>query len=178
MGHTKNLTGCTKMRGMKGHKGKGGEKKSLIERGKKGDMRRNLAKTREEKGTMRRHVETEEMRRISGELLWMLSSVEFLHFQKMVIYALVWWNQFYREIREGRRRHADTWPNLKREMRLRFLLASYVRDLYKRLQRVYQGSKSVEEYYKDMEVTLMRANIVESNEATMAYFRHILNREI
>ncbi|RDX90358.1 hypothetical protein CR513_27784, partial [Mucuna pruriens] len=43
------------------------------------------------------------------ELQWTLSNEEF----KMVIYeftwyALVWWNQFCREIREERRRHADT----------------------------------------------------------------------
>ncbi|RDX77318.1 hypothetical protein CR513_42581, partial [Mucuna pruriens] len=54
-------------------------------------------------------------------------------------YALVWWNQFYREIREGRRRHVDTWANLKREMWTWFILVSYTRDLYNKLQWMYQG---------------------------------------
>ncbi|RDY09836.1 hypothetical protein CR513_05739, partial [Mucuna pruriens] len=41
-----------------------------------------------------------------------------------------------------------------------------------------KGSKSIEEYYKDMEVALMRDNMLESNEATMTRFLHGLNREI
>ncbi|RDX86143.1 hypothetical protein CR513_32564, partial [Mucuna pruriens] len=32
--------------------------------------------------------------------------------------------------------------------------------------RMYQGLKSVEEYYKNMNVSLMRVNVLESNEAT------------
>ncbi|RDX60677.1 hypothetical protein CR513_61159, partial [Mucuna pruriens] len=39
--------------------------------------------------------------------------------------------------------------------------------------RMYQGSKNVEEYYRDMEVALMRANVLEFNEATMARFLHV-----
>ncbi|RDX96089.1 hypothetical protein CR513_21293, partial [Mucuna pruriens] len=40
-------------------------------------------------------------------------------------YALVWWNQYAREVRKGRRRHIDTWLDLRKEMRTRFMLASY-----------------------------------------------------
>ncbi|RDX82522.1 hypothetical protein CR513_36671, partial [Mucuna pruriens] len=43
---------------------------------------------------------------------------------------------------------------------------------------MYQGSKSIEEYYEDKEVTLMRANVLKSNEATMTQFLHGLNKEI
>ncbi|RDX81920.1 hypothetical protein CR513_37356, partial [Mucuna pruriens] len=83
-------------------------------------------------------------------------------------YGLVWWNQYIREIRDGRRRHIDTWLDLKREMRTRSMPTSYARDLYNKLYRMYQGSKNVEEYFKEMEVSFMRANMLESNEATMA----------
>ncbi|RDX72373.1 hypothetical protein CR513_48158, partial [Mucuna pruriens] len=40
-------------------------------------------------------------------------------------YALVWWNQYIRDVRDGRRRYIDVWLDLKREMRTRFVLASY-----------------------------------------------------
>ncbi|RDY03509.1 hypothetical protein CR513_12914, partial [Mucuna pruriens] len=60
----------------------------------------------------------------------------------------------------GMRRHVNTWPGLKREMRTRF------------------GSKSVEEYHKDMEVALSSTNVLESNEATMGRFVHGLNQDI
>ncbi|RDX90686.1 hypothetical protein CR513_27427, partial [Mucuna pruriens] len=51
-----------------------------------------------------------------------------------------------------------------------------VRDLYNKLHRLYQRSKSVEDYYK--QVYIMRAQVEESQEATMARFLHGLNREI
>ncbi|RDX92735.1 hypothetical protein CR513_25091, partial [Mucuna pruriens] len=95
--------------------------------------------------------------RASRELLWMLSSVVKMVTYEFTRYALVWWNKFYREIKERRRRHADT-----------FVPTSYLRDLYNKLQRMYQGSKSVKEYHKDME----------SNEETMARFLHGLNKDI
>ncbi|RDX93800.1 hypothetical protein CR513_23888, partial [Mucuna pruriens] len=55
-----------------------------------------------------------------------------------------------------------------REMRSRFEPGSYAQDLYNKFQRMYQGSKIMEEYHKDTEVALLRANVLESNEATMA----------
>jgi len=36
----------------------------------------------------------------------------------------------------------------------------------------------VDEYYKEMEISLIRAQIEESQEATMARFLHGLNRDI
>ncbi|RDY03508.1 hypothetical protein CR513_12913, partial [Mucuna pruriens] len=55
------------------------------------------------------------------------------------------------------KRHVETWPNLMRKMRLRFVPTSYARDLYNSkvvLQR--DGSR------------LLRANVLESNETTLA----------
>ncbi|RDY12217.1 hypothetical protein CR513_03023, partial [Mucuna pruriens] len=68
-----------------------------------------------------------------------------------------------------RRRHADTWVDLKGEMRMMFVLASYARDLY---------NKFMEEYRKEMEVASVRANVLESSEVTMTLFLHGLNRDI
>ncbi|RDX91473.1 hypothetical protein CR513_26544, partial [Mucuna pruriens] len=44
--------------------------------------------------------------------------------------------------------------------------------------RLYQESRSVDEYDNEMEMNLVRAQIRESEEATMARFLHDLNREI
>ncbi|RDX72826.1 hypothetical protein CR513_47643, partial [Mucuna pruriens] len=93
-------------------------------------------------------------------------------------YALTWWDQYIREVRKGRRRHIDTWLDLRKEIKTRFVLVSYTRNLYNRLHRMYHGSKSIEEYYKDIEVTLMRANVLESNEGTITCFLHGMSREI
>ena len=41
-----------------------------------------------------------------------------------------------------------------------------------------QGSRSVEDYHKEMEILMIRANIVEDREATMTRFLKGLNRDI
>ena len=54
----------------------------------------------------------------------------------------------------------------------------YNRDLFKKLQLLKRGTKSVEEYYKEMEIAMIRANITEDEEQTMARFLNGLNYPI
>ncbi|WOK94284.1 hypothetical protein Cni_G02986 [Canna indica] len=63
-------------------------------------------------------------------------------------------------------------------MRKHFVPSYYYRDQHQKLQRLYQGTKSVEDYHKEMEMTMIKANIVEDRETTMARFFYGLNREI
>ena len=63
-------------------------------------------------------------------------------------------------------------------MRKRFVPTHYYRELYKKLQGLRQGSRSVEDYFKEMEIVMIRANVEEDREATMARFLMGLNREI
>ena len=49
-------------------------------------------------------------------------------------------------------------------MRKRFVPAYYYRELYNKLQNLKQGTRCVEEYYKEMEVIMIRANIEEDHE--------------
>ncbi|RDY06467.1 hypothetical protein CR513_09549, partial [Mucuna pruriens] len=97
---------------------------------------------------------------------------------KIVTYEFIGYTLLCREIREGRRRHANMWDDLRREIKSRFVLASYIEDLYNKLQRMYQGFKNIEEYYKDMEVALFRANVLKSNDTIMAHFLHKLNKDL
>ncbi|RDY01303.1 hypothetical protein CR513_15391, partial [Mucuna pruriens] len=76
------------------------------------------------------------------------------------------------EISEGMKIHVDTWVDLKREMRTRFVLVSYTRNLYNKLQRI------VKEYHRYVEVALSGANVLESSKAIMARFLHWLNQDI
>ena len=46
----------------------------------------------------------------------------------------------------------------------------YHRELCRRLQGLTQGNKSVEDYYKEMEVAMIRVNIEEDRETTMTQF--------
>ncbi|GKV11017.1 hypothetical protein SLEP1_g22306 [Rubroshorea leprosula] len=101
-----------------------------------------------------------------------LVAVEFID------YAVVWWDQRVLSRRKNREHPVDTWEEMKAVMRKRFVPSHYFRDLYQRLQGLTQGSKSVEDYHKEMEITMVRSNVEEDREATMARFLHGLIHDI
>ncbi|KAH9704976.1 hypothetical protein KPL70_011688 [Citrus sinensis] len=80
--------------------------------------------------------------------------------------------------RQNRERPIETWDEMKSSMRKHFVPNHYYRDLYQKLQRLTQGSRSIEDYYKEMEIAMIRANVEEDREATMARFLNGLNQEI
>ncbi|XP_052483373.1 uncharacterized protein LOC128038592 [Gossypium raimondii] len=92
-------------------------------------------------------------------------------------YAIIWWDQLVESRRNGER-PVSTWAKMKAIMRKRFIPAYYHRELYQKLQSLTQGQRSVEDYYKEMEVAMIRADVEEDREATMARFLTGLNREI
>jgi hypothetical protein len=71
-----------------------------------------------------------------------------------------------------------TWNQMKDIMRAHFVPTHYSRDLFKKLQLLKHGTKSVKEYYQEMEVALIRANVKEDDEQTMARFLNGLNHPI
>ncbi|XP_042446410.1 uncharacterized protein LOC122031356 [Zingiber officinale] len=93
-------------------------------------------------------------------------------------YAIIWWDQLTLSRRRNRELPIDNWEDMKVVMRRRFVPSHYYRDLHLKLQSLKQGSMTVEDYHKEMEITLIRANIEEGREATMARFLCGLNREI
>jgi hypothetical protein len=85
-------------------------------------------------------------------------------------YALIWWEQLLHDREEDGEDSIVTWQEMKREMRIRFVPKHYRRDLFDKLQNLRQGSFSVEEYYKEMEKAMIRANVYEDEEQTIARF--------
>jgi hypothetical protein len=71
-----------------------------------------------------------------------------------------------------------TWEEMKLEMHTRFVPDHYNRDLFNKLQKLTQGTKSMEEYFKEMEMTVMRIKLEERQEQTMARFFNGLNFHI
>jgi hypothetical protein len=86
-------------------------------------------------------------------------------------FAFVWWI-------EHSKKNADdmpqTWDALKRVMRARFVPSYYARDL---LQQLRQGTRSVEEYYQELQMGMLRCNLVEGEEPAMARFLGRLNQK-
>ena len=84
--------------------------------------------------------------------------------------VIAWWDQLVLNKRRNREPSAETWEEMKRVMWKRFVPTYYYLELYNKLQTLRQGNRGVEQYYKEMEVAMARANIEEDREATMARF--------
>jgi hypothetical protein len=90
-------------------------------------------------------------------------------------FASIWW------IEHGKKNTDDmpqTWDALKRVMRVRFVPSYYACDLLHKLQQLRQGTKSVEEYYQELHMGMLRCNLVEGKEPALARFLRGLNQEI
>jgi hypothetical protein len=63
-------------------------------------------------------------------------------------------------------------------MRARFVPRHHRRDLFDKMQNLKQGNLSFDEYYKEMEKAMIRANVYEDQEETIARFMSCLHRNI
>jgi len=99
-----------------------------------------------------------------------------LVFVEFIDYASIWWDPLV----TSRRRNGERpiWEEMKIIMRRRFVPNHYHRDLHRKLQTLTQVSMTVEDYYKEMEIAMIRANVEEDHEATMDRFIGGLNKEI
>jgi len=97
---------------------------------------------------------------------------------KFTNYALIWWDQNVISRRRSGERPVASWEEMKVLMRRRFVPNHYYRDLYLKLQGLNQGSRSVDEYFKKIKIAMMKANLIEDREVTMAGFLYELNRDI
>ena len=64
-------------------------------------------------------------------------------------------------------RPISTWDALKKVMRAKYVIAHHKWDIFQKLQSLTIGGKSVDEYNRDIELAMMRANIDEDDEATI-----------
>ncbi|KAA3480562.1 putative rRNA-processing protein EBP2-like protein [Gossypium australe] len=83
---------------------------------------------------------------------------------------MIWWDQLTTSQRRNGERPISTWVKMKGVMRRRFIPSYCHRELYQKLQNLSQGTKSMEDYYKEMEVAMIRVDVQEDREATMARF--------
>jgi hypothetical protein len=90
-------------------------------------------------------------------------------------YTNIWWEQVMARREENLQEPIATWEEMKLEMHTRFVSNHYTRDLFNELQKLTQGTKSMEEYFKEMELTMMRLKLEEKQEQTMARFFNGLN---
>ena len=63
-------------------------------------------------------------------------------------------------------------------MRKMFVSRNYYRELFKGLQSLAQGFKSVEDYHKEMKIVMIRVNIMKDREAILTRLLNDMNGEI
>ncbi|KAK1601257.1 hypothetical protein QYE76_017585 [Lolium multiflorum] len=90
-------------------------------------------------------------------------------------YANVWWEEVNKKHAQEHLEPIDTWEEMQEVMHTRFVPSHHKRDLFNKLTQLKQSFKSVEEYYKEMHMTMMSANVDEREEQTMARFLNGLN---
>jgi hypothetical protein len=88
-------------------------------------------------------------------------------------FAIVWWTSLV-----GNGRAPTTWEDLKVSMPDRFVPTSYHRELRKKLMRLEQGDKTVQDYYVELQKGLQRCGIVEGHEDALCRFYSGLRRDI
>jgi len=93
-------------------------------------------------------------------------------------YALYWWTSLVRERRIHGNPLVEYWIDLKSALRKRHIPSYYEMGLMDKLQRLRQGSRSVEEYRQQMELLLLRVGLREEERTSIARFLSGLNMEV
>jgi len=82
--------------------------------------------------------------------------------------AMQCWHKTLMDIGLNKRSPVVSWDDLKVCMRSRFVPPHFRKDLLLKLQRLHQGTLSVDGYVKELETLLIKVDMHESDEAKMA----------
>jgi len=93
-------------------------------------------------------------------------------------YAMQWWHQTVMDIVLNKKPIVVSWSDLKLCMCAWFVPPHYRKELLLKLQRLHHGPKTIDEYFKDLETTLTKINMHDSEESKITRFVSGLRREI
>jgi len=93
-------------------------------------------------------------------------------------YAKHWWHHLVLDIGINKRPPVVSCYNLKTCMRARFVPPPSRKEHLLKFQRLPQGHRSVDEYFKDFETTLTKMNMHANEESKIKWFVSGLRREI
>jgi hypothetical protein len=85
-------------------------------------------------------------------------------------YALRWWGNLTRTRQEEGDHPVITCRTMKQVMRDRFISCNYICSLYDKLQNLKQDTKTVDDYYQEMELIMKRARVHDQPEQTLQSF--------
>ncbi|KAH6800862.1 hypothetical protein C2S52_001326 [Perilla frutescens var. hirtella] len=84
--------------------------------------------------------------------------------------AASWWENIQNRRHRDRYPPIDSWQEMKDVMRGRFIPVNYERELERRLSQICQGTRSIEEYHKELETAMNRVGKEETLIATINWY--------
>ncbi|PWA72114.1 hypothetical protein CTI12_AA275430 [Artemisia annua] len=97
---------------------------------------------------------------------------------KLRKYASLWWENLKRQRARDGKRPLRSWEKLKRELKKRFLPESYRQDSFLKLHNLKQNELSCEDYTAEFDHLMIKCDIVEPEEQTIARYLGGLRPEI
>ncbi|XP_027351492.1 uncharacterized protein LOC113862615 [Abrus precatorius] len=97
---------------------------------------------------------------------------------KLKKHASIWWENIKKKREREGRSKIKTWEKMKKELTRKFLPDHYYQDNFIKFHNLRQDSKIVEEYTREFELLMMKCDIQEKEEQTIARFLGGLNPEI
>ncbi|XP_057248314.1 uncharacterized protein LOC130590267 [Beta vulgaris subsp. vulgaris] len=97
---------------------------------------------------------------------------------KLKGYASLWWENVVLARSRKHKPKIKSWLKLKKKMKEKFLPSTYTLDLYNQLADLSQDHKGVEHYIHEFEKLMMKLDVQEREEQTMARFLGGLEKEI
>jgi len=82
------------------------------------------------------------------------------------------------DIELNKRSIVVSWYDLKQCMHARFVPPPYRKEHLLKFQRLHQGHRTVDEYFKDFETTLVRLNMHDNEKSKIVKFVRGLRRQI
>ena len=97
---------------------------------------------------------------------------------KLKKHASIWWENLKRKRERERKSKIKSWEKMRRELTRKFLPDHYYQDNFIQLHNLRQKSLSVEEYTREFEKLMMKCDIQEKEEQTIARYLGGLNTDI
>jgi len=93
-------------------------------------------------------------------------------------YDKEWWHQTLRDIGYNKRPPVVSWNDLKECMHARFVPPPSRKEHFLKFQRLPQGHRTVDEYFKDFETTLTKMKMHANEDSKIKWFVRGLIRDI
>lgn len=97
---------------------------------------------------------------------------------KLKRHASIWWENLEKKRQREGKSKIKTWEKMRRELTRKFLPSHYYQDNFIQLQNLRQKNLSVEEYTREFEKLMMKCDIHEREEQTIARYLGGLNTDI